>query len=304
MCVIYCATTKLPEDSELLSGGIKNDDGAGVAWLGNSPTGVPTPFYQKGLATPKDVKEFIKDSKLPLPLVIHFRTVSAGGKMKELTHPFPVSAEAETALAGSAPQLLFQNGHVAQWEDLLLKAAWSTSIPFPDGAWSDTRALAWITHLKGTSILPFIIGTSRVAILEEAKNYGSPGYSRERDHIRVWNYSSWIKKDGYIQSIETSFKNKGGVVIYSRSAFDKAGLEALKEVKCSLPQAPEPPVSLEEEEGNGWGRSTGLQTGSTNPPSGSSVVQYPTDNWTVEEFKAILAKCQEEVKNAQTAAGL
>lgn len=292
MCVIYACTSMLPEDSELARGATRNDDGAGLAWLSTEKT--PTLHYQKGLASAKEVKEFIRDNKIQLPVVIHFRTTSSGGKMKELTHPFPITAEAEVDLSGTAPAVLFHNGSVLEWEKHMLQVILSTNVEVPGGPWSDTRSLAWITHLKGTGVLNWLVGTSRVAVFEAAPpTLHTKEYSRVRDHIRLWNYSSWVKKEGYMQSIETSFSNRGGVVVYgggwSTSDKEEAACGA---VKLGLPQAPEPKKEEKPEV-----RTLG-------PVHQPTPATFPKDEWTVDEFKGFMEKMKEDLENAKVAAGV
>lgn len=295
MCVIYACTTLLPEDSELARGAGRNDDGAGLAWL--SPGKNPTLHYQKGLSSAKEVKEFLRDNKIQFPFVIHFRSASSGGKMKELTHPFPITKDAETDLSGTAPAVLFHNGSVTKWEDYMLQVILSTQEEVPGGPWSDTRSLAWITHLKGTGVLNWLIGTSRIVVMEAAPaTLNTKEYSRVRDHIRLWNYSSWVKKDGYMQSIETTYSNRGGVV-YSTgfSAYEKEE-SACGLVKLGIPQAPEPEKPKEKER----------EVKALGPGSAyvSTPASFPKDEWSVEEFKSFMEKMKEDQDHAKTAAGV
>src|SRR5690348_8095603 len=103
MCVIaICQDKRIPlEDVEACYK--RNDDGAGIAWLGQLEEANSTPkhsngrhgdssakthskvIWKKGLSL-KEVSELTES--LPLPYVVHFRIASAGGKSVRLTHPF------------------------------------------------------------------------------------------------------------------------------------------------------------------------------------------------------------------------
>lgn len=78
-------------------------------------------------------------------IVIHFRIASVGGVTPALRHPFPVSPRAGLANAGSARAVLFQNGTWFGWQEALERAA-QAGLAVPEGAWSDTRAAAFLSH--------------------------------------------------------------------------------------------------------------------------------------------------------------
>lgn len=209
MCVIYACATEIPPRSELARGAFQNSDGAGLAWVGSQADGTPIINWQKGLKDESAVLDFISTNNIKLPLTIHFRTASVGGKAPELTHPFPLEDGANLNLSGSTPMgVLFHNGHVANWEDWTLRAVLASGEDVPTGIWSDSRALAYLTQLKGPGILRFLIGSSRVVLFYPHASPGNPW-----DHFDFWG--SWEDplddKQGWLQSIATNH-----VVTYSR----------------------------------------------------------------------------------------
>jgi hypothetical protein len=191
MCVIYSCRTSWPDANELSAGAARNTDGAGIAWIAPHPKKPNTPmvWWQKGLKDDGEVLDFIKKEDIKPPGLIHFRTATVGGAVPELTHPFPITKDVPLWTAGYANIVLFHNGHIMDWEDLALRAALNQPGSFPEGVWSDTRALAWLVHLKGAGILRFVLKESRVAL------FTADGVIRE--------LGNWIEGDGYSQSIAT-----------------------------------------------------------------------------------------------------
>lgn len=296
MCVIYVCTKLLPEDSELARGACKNNDGAGLAWI-HKEKGKPNIVrWMKGeLKTAKDVKQYIADNKIPLPLMIHFRTASVGGPDKALAHPFPITKEANLDLSGEAEAVLMHNGTLSFWEDLVLNTALRTEGMLPEGPWSDSRALAWIASHKGASIIPFLTKSSgsRVVVLEA----NPPG----KQHFRIWGGSQWTHKDGYSQSITTEFANRGGSWIQGVwSPGDEEDEEdACKAIKCHIPQAAEPPKTPPlPEPKKSKERSTEAVTVNLKDD------EFPIDEWSLEQLRGILELMHKEMKLAETAAGV
>lgn len=128
-----------------------NDAGGGIAWRENGLV-----KWEKGL----DVEGIVEMClSLPLPYVAHFRIPTEGGRVPELTHPFPIEKTVSLELKGQTKgSVLFHNGHWGQWRgfvmDTLVKP--NVNVKLPDGTWSDTRAMAWVASIYGTSILNFI----------------------------------------------------------------------------------------------------------------------------------------------------
>lgn len=257
--------------------------------------------WQKGLKDHKEVLAFIEKKKIQLPAMIHFRTVSAGTKCAELCHPFPVTEGVQLWTSGYAEQVLFHNGHIHNWEELALNAGLASGdIKFPEGVWSDTRALAWLVWLKGPGILPFIMKGSRIAhFFANATTLGKKGYSREDDHIAM--YGSWIEKDGYFQSITTDYSNRGGVVHGGKGNFQRDFAAAYRGNDWELSEEdlwkrdgvpPAPPVKMEPSK-PGEGSST---------PTSSALLVPGTNEWSLEECKLIIEAIEREQKDAELVA--
>lgn len=206
MCVIYAVYKNMPNDAELERGADQNEDGAGVCWLDHSKK---TVRWVKGLDSKVDsVKKVIADNKIVPPYAIHFRTASIGGVNTELTHPFPVAKGIPTWEAGNAPLVLMHNGHVADWKQWFFPMAITHKDLMPLPPWSDSRALAYAVYAKGEGVLDFIIGGSRVLILDSTPSEGCSETDPE-SYMRL--YGSWVhdKKGGYYQSIDTATVYRG-----------------------------------------------------------------------------------------------
>lgn len=159
MCVILMVDSNANRPSETMieKAWGTNNDGAGIAWRPNK-TEVE---WRKGL----DLKE-IKDlcAHVPTPYIAHFRIASVGGTREELTHPFPVDKSAPLDMKGRIKgHVVFHNGHWADWQVWALKAAIESGISVPAGAWSDTRAIAWLCSIYGIGIIDFIKDSRLVA---------------------------------------------------------------------------------------------------------------------------------------------
>lgn len=266
MCVIYACATTLPSKEELARGAFKNDDGAGIAWLNKKKQRV---HWKKGLKDEDDVLAYIQDNKLDFPLAIHYRTASAGGAIPALCHPFPVCEDVPLWLEGYAPEVLMHNGHMGKWEELVLQAGFANQVKFPEGPWSDTRAMAWLTHLKGPGVLRFIHDSSRVLLFSalDEKTEGLGAW----DYFSFWGNWQGKHEDGFIQSITTEYYNRGGVVHYSRGAA----------------------AAADDDDDDTKGNTSGV--------SCSSTVK---NVWSISELSEILEKMEKELADARTAAGV
>lgn len=168
MCVVIIAEDKKPTRALLDAAGRANGHGIGVGWT--EKRGMVC--WRKGI-TQKELYTLVDEVRLPF--VVHFRIASVGGISHELTHPFPIVAEANALhgrLKGGA--LLFHNGHWSPWKETLLCSLTSDGVSsLPPGVWSDSRAMALLAHRHGESILSLIEG-QRIAVLtkEGAHCYG------------------------------------------------------------------------------------------------------------------------------------
>jgi hypothetical protein len=263
MCVIYACGTKLPPEDELRSGAFKNDDGAGIAWLHKGEV-----HWQKGLKDEQDVLKYIEDHKIPFPLAIHFRTASVGGKSPELCHPFPVAEGVPLWVAGKAPEVLMHNGHLSGWEDLVLKAGLASAGEIPEGDWSDSRALAYLTFLKGHGILRFITQTSRVMTLSAEAQWQEDFPGDPWAFFSFWGNWEGKREDGFIQSIKTNWANKGGVIVHRGAAWDGYVMDP----------------------------------DDSTPAEGCKVSSNVENVWTIQELSEILVGMEKELEDARTAA--
>lgn len=149
MCVIMVADKGRPTDDQVERAFTTNSDGAGVAWREKGEV-----RWEKGLQL-EDAKEYCRD--LPLPFIAHFRIATCGGKIPELTHPFPVHPDVSLDISGSMKGfLLFHNGHWTSWKTELLTDIKSRKLKVPPGKWSDSRAIAWMAAYYDLGILDII----------------------------------------------------------------------------------------------------------------------------------------------------
>lgn len=147
MCVIAIAQDKALTEEHVKKMFGANRDGAGIAWRENGKI-----QWRKGLSE-EDMRDLCLT--VPIPYVAHFRIASCGGIRPELTHPFPITKDANLSLRGSTSGgVLFHNGHNGRWKDYLLQMA-INGHKLPTGAWSDSRLMAWVAAHAGNNILPF-----------------------------------------------------------------------------------------------------------------------------------------------------
>jgi hypothetical protein len=292
MCVIYVCNTKLPPDDELKRGASINDDGAGLSWLAQDPD-EPKQLvvqWQKGLKDDEAVKKFIKEHQIPFPLIIHFRTASVGGTLPCLTHPFPTIQDVPLWEAGFASEVLFHNGHLSNWDDLILAVGLPTTERFPEGPWSDTRALAWLTYLKGPGILDFVIKSSRVALMHaDPATLEGEEYDKSEDHITLYG-SGWTHNDGFSQSIVTATKTTVYAGGYDRSVYSGAyGMDR-------------------DDEEEAWREGFGGKVVEAKPVEVKALAGSSTscelNVWTIEELNSLIASIDEEQSSAKLAAGV
>ena len=169
MCVIICCDKEsgFPALATLESAEALNRHGGGVAWLASNGK----ILFKKGINA-KQIFEMTKT--MPLPAIIHFRIASIGDVNDPLCHPFPINAEASCELDGECDSVLFHNGTWSNWTDVCLNATINKGIEFPEGDWSDSRAMAWLVDKYGTGIMNLIPDGNKIAILSKdgIKKYG------------------------------------------------------------------------------------------------------------------------------------
>lgn len=155
MCVIITGTKTKPSLVELLAAEDQNPDGGGMAWC--TPQGVE---FRKGL-TAAEIHERLRALPRAARWVAHFRYATVGDPQVGLCHPFPVDRDTGLDAEGCVDRVLFHNGTVPDWMDRLKDITLDPTlgVEVPEGEWSDSRAVAWLLALNGsTRPLTFIEG--------------------------------------------------------------------------------------------------------------------------------------------------
>lgn len=185
MCVILFVDEKRPSEEFVRLAWKRNDHGGGYAHR----------IERDGKRMVKWAKDLSLDEMIagclhewPLPYVAHFRIASSGGICGELCHPFTVDREASVAKEGeTSSSLLFHNGDWKQnWNDLVLKAAIKMG-HLPEGPWSDTRAMAFLSHVVGGTHFMDFIGHKGIAFgPDEAYIYAGKDGWHEVGPDKIW----------------------------------------------------------------------------------------------------------------------
>jgi hypothetical protein len=208
MCVIYACYAGTPEDRELEDGAAANKDGAGICWTDMKGIKGNTNWIKGLKSDVEEVKKVIANEKIGFPYAIHFRSASIGPATGELTHPFPITQDAELLEEGTCRRVLMHNGHVGDWKNFLTPILLSSREvkEIPEGPWSDSRALAVACALKGETVLDLVATGSRVLVMDSESSRGMKR-GVPFNHLRF--YGSWIKheKEGFYQSCGTPSKS-------------------------------------------------------------------------------------------------
>jgi hypothetical protein len=150
--IAVCKTRKLAKD-EIESNWRRNDDGAGIAWANKGTVKV-----LKGIMKMSEFVDIYSRVSV-FPHVVHFRLASSGGKNPLLTHPFIVSPDSPLELKAVIDKpVLFHNGTILRWDELLLQAVIAGKAQVPEGPISDSRVAAILASLYGVSILRLLSG--------------------------------------------------------------------------------------------------------------------------------------------------
>lgn len=199
MCVIYGCEKGVPDEEKLMRSEEQNDDGAGIAWQEKDSKGVVTGIrWVKGLSA-KEIIKHINMKGVDFPLMLHFRSVSVGGKHKELCHPFPPGGS--LALEGVAPFVVAHNGTWSGWSEALFWTLISKGQKVPKGPMSDSRAIAILAGNHGIDILDHLpSNVGRVGLL---CGTGFFQYGWGWDHM---------EKSGYYQSSSVYAGKRVGIV--------------------------------------------------------------------------------------------
>jgi len=196
MCVICICEDRKLTSKEIHNCFSSNPDGVGAAWASEDFV-----FFQKGFMEVGDFIDFYKNLQ-SLPHIVHFRLASSGDISPKLTHPFllgwrnPIRGRTKNGV-------LFHNGHYLPWRETLQQIAFYCLIKgkkFPDGIWSDTRALAVLIGILGTSYLN-ILDDGKFAIFT-SKGIQTWGDFIEKKGIKFSNTS------GFGHKVKLSWENQ------------------------------------------------------------------------------------------------
>ncbi len=174
MCVIInIEDGKYPEYKTLKDAESLNSHGGSIAWLENGKIN-----YHKGINA-KKINQYINKKLKPNNVktaIIHFRIASVGKINSKLCHPFPISNKVETKLKvfNSDHDLLFHNGTIDNWKDILIESIQGKMALLPKGELSDSRVMAYIINEYGHDFLKNVVSGNRFSILTKdgIKKYG------------------------------------------------------------------------------------------------------------------------------------
>lgn len=189
MCVILaCPEGIFPSKDSLERIESVNKDGGGIAFKDGKRI-----KFLKGI-TGSEMFPLFKNIQSG-PTLIHFRKATQGGSDLELCHPFPVTEKCEYVKEGFAPAVLAHNGtwREGEWKNIMIQAM-DMKKPIPDGKWSDSRAIAWLTALFGIEFLN---------LLDMKVAYLSPNYK----NVLIFG-KGFIEGDDKIKYSNMDWKNK------------------------------------------------------------------------------------------------
>lgn len=205
MCVIMVAEDKRPSPEQVRAGFKANDRGAGFAWRepimeGKGKEKKPA---LDGEGNPRvkvrwkkaitDIEEAVELSqKLPMPYILHCRIPSIGGPNVDLTHPFPICKDVRLDHEGEIEgDVLFHNGTWSKYDSEMFKAGLLRGVKLPRAPFSDSRMMAWITHLLGKGFLDaidekvIVFGPKEIEIWGKGKGWECVnGVWCSNDHFR------------------------------------------------------------------------------------------------------------------------
>jgi hypothetical protein len=205
MCVIAICE-KQPTITDLRAMWDANPQGAGLAWSDGK-----TVHYKRGIMTFDALREAV--GKMSGPFVVHTRISTVGGTRPDLCHPFVASPSSPLALKGKAPMVLFHNGHWGDWANNLRESTVSTGARVPDGAFSDSRAMAVLVGRHGQNFARLIPDSQRVCIVTATSiaRYGK-GWTQVRG---MWvSNENWLPRE---QQAPWYVSNARGSRSWSRS---------------------------------------------------------------------------------------
>jgi len=215
MCIIAICEKRSLKKKEFDACWDNNSHGMGYAhWDGSKIVST------KGHMKHKEAWEIYQT--VPVPHVVHFRIRSAGEVVPELTHPFLIEhASREFGEYSGQTPVLFHNGTVSDWRELVIMAAMQTKV-FPEGVMSDSRAMAIAMSVAGERILDFFSGMKWVVVEKNAfRKYGqwvdgedgllfSNGGFRKHEIVACSSIGDWPTRRDYSGvPVQTTFITPG-----------------------------------------------------------------------------------------------
>lgn len=188
MCVIITGTKNKPSLVELLAAEDQNPDGGGMAWVTRKGVEI-----RKGL-TAEEIHQQLELLPRSTRWVAHFRYATIGDPQVGLCHPFPVEADTNLDAEGCVDRALFHNGTVPDWKDRLMDITLDPKfdVRVPEGAWSDSRGVAWLLALNGsTRALQFIEGKFAVVTRKGVQVYPTSGQGWTVDEGILYSNTYW-----------------------------------------------------------------------------------------------------------------
>jgi hypothetical protein len=229
MCVILVSEKDRASAEDVRNANRANSDGIGVSWVEDGKV-----HWRKGISVEAALWYA---SSLPQPYAMHFRLATVGGKTLKLTHPFPLEMNVPLALGGATERgVLLHNGHWNDWD-----AVMPAKVLRNNGAWSDSRAIAWLVQRVAVPSRLLTIAGGRVAIMTPKgverighwSSYGdglwasnlifrpqviTPGnyhgyhHNRHnRKHVKPYDFENW--DDDKIEQIIASYNKKSESVL-------------------------------------------------------------------------------------------
>ena len=204
MCVILACDKEFPSLSTLKSCEVMNSDGGGIAWNEKNKSGEIVTKFRKGL-TATQINNLIVNKTVKIPAVIHFRIATVGDAKKQLTHPFVISQDSRLDLAGiidykKEDGLLFHNGTVSEYKDILKQSLMASNSKMLKGEFSDSRIMAFISYLYGHEFLKLVEGWNKFCIL---------------DKNGITKYGNWVNIQKGVNGSNDYFKSTFSGNMYS-----------------------------------------------------------------------------------------
>lgn len=240
MCIIFASDDldSRPTLQELKDGSLKNDDGAGYAYIDDGR--VAFAKNREGYKL-DSLHKFINET--PGPMLIHFRWTSSGQTLASLSHPFPVTTDGVllNSTDGHADQVFMHNGTLE--ERYWLPALLATDLgKLPKGPWSDSRAMAYmLAYYNNPAILDAFDfeDESRFATLDKdgITRYG--GWLKQREGLYTSTYINmpkFFKPTDGANKITTTTVGKGATGAtksYSSTTMEEWQEYAQQETKSS-----------------------------------------------------------------------